>query len=182
MVQRGHAVRVTTRSEQGRAEIEAIGAECWIGTPDRLATLRGSLQNVTILCWMLAGAHGPAEQLAALQGSRLEFFLGQAIDTTARGLIYDAWPVAVAEAETGTGPLTRTGATTAAAIGDPEMRVTPQMLAEGRRIFDSLTQLNSMPAVVLEAPSEGEDGEGDPQERWVLAACAAADSLLGGGR
>jgi hypothetical protein len=172
MVQRGHAVRVTTRSEQGRAEIEAIGAECWIGTPDRLATLRGSLHNVTILCWMLAGAHGSAEQLAALHGSRLEFFLGQAIDTTARGLIYDASPVAEAEPVAGA---------PAAVAGDAETRVTCQMLAEGRRIFDSLTRLNSMPAVVLEAPSEGDGGKGDPQERWVLAACAAADSLLGGG-
>jgi hypothetical protein len=86
----GHAVRATTRSEAGRAAIEAGGAECWIGTPDRLATLRGALENVTIACWLLAAATGPEEQVRALHSSRLEFFLGQAIDTTVRGVVYEA--------------------------------------------------------------------------------------------
>lgn len=86
----GYAVRITTRSEDGRAAIEAAGAECWVGTPDRLATLRGSLENVTILCWLLGTAAGSHEELQALHGSRLEFFLTQAIDTTVRGFLYEA--------------------------------------------------------------------------------------------
>ncbi|HLB21914.1 MAG TPA: hypothetical protein VK605_07365, partial [Solirubrobacteraceae bacterium] len=79
MVQQGHALRVTTRSDAGRAAIEATGAECWIGTPDRLATLRGALDNVTVACWMLAGASGDRQEVAALHASRLRFFLSQAI-------------------------------------------------------------------------------------------------------
>lgn len=86
----GYAVRVTTREERGRAAIEAAGAECWVGTPDRLATLRGALENVTILCWMLATASGPPHELDALHGSRLELFMTQAIDTTVRGVVYEA--------------------------------------------------------------------------------------------
>jgi uncharacterized protein YbjT (DUF2867 family) len=86
----GHAVRVTTRSESGRAAIEASGAECWIGTPDRLATLRSALENVTIVCWLLASAVGTSEQLRALHGPRLEFFASQTIDTTVRGFVYEA--------------------------------------------------------------------------------------------
>jgi hypothetical protein len=86
----GYAVRITTRSEHARAAIEAAGAECWVGTPDRLATLRGSLENVSILCWLLATAAGSAEELQALHGSRLELFLTQAIDTTVRGFVYEA--------------------------------------------------------------------------------------------
>ena len=58
LVGEGHAVRITTRTEAGRAAIEATGAECWIGTPERLATLRGALESVTIVCWLLAGAGG----------------------------------------------------------------------------------------------------------------------------
>ncbi len=85
----GHAVRITTRSEGGRAAIEAVGAECWVGTPDRLATLRGSLDGVTIACWLLATAQGPQDELAALFTTRLELFLTQAIDTTVRGVIYE---------------------------------------------------------------------------------------------
>jgi hypothetical protein len=90
MLQKGHAVRITTRSEDGRAAIEAAGAECWIGTPDRLATLRGALDSVTVLCWLLGTATGPADELSALHGARLEYFMTQAIDTTVRGVVYEA--------------------------------------------------------------------------------------------
>jgi uncharacterized protein YbjT (DUF2867 family) len=85
----GHALRITTRSEQGRGAIESLGAECWIGTPDRLATLRGALDGVTVACWLLGTATGPPEQLQALHTTRLELFLTQAIDTTVRGLVYE---------------------------------------------------------------------------------------------
>ncbi len=150
MVQEGHAVRISTRTEAGRGAIEQVGGECWIGTPDRLATLRGSLENVTIACWMLARAHGPRDELAALHGSRLEFFLGQAIDTTVRGLLYDA-------------------------SSAPGSAVSAQTLAGGEQIFRSLTELNSIPAVVL-------DGEGSDEESWITQAGAAVSSLLGGAR
>jgi len=86
----GHAVRIVTRTESGRAAIEAAGAECLIGTPDRLLTLRGALDGVTIACWLLATARGPREQVRALHGSRLQAFVGQAIDTTMRGFVYEA--------------------------------------------------------------------------------------------
>jgi hypothetical protein len=86
----GHAVRITTRSESGRAAIEAAGAECWIGTPDRIASLRYALENVTLAGWLLGTASGAGEQIAALHGSRLEFFCSQTIDTTVRGLLYEA--------------------------------------------------------------------------------------------
>jgi uncharacterized protein YbjT (DUF2867 family) len=86
----GHAVRISTRGESGRAAIEATGAECWVGTPDRLASLRGALDAVAILCWMLGSAVGTEEELAALYGPRLELFLTQAIDTTVRGIVYES--------------------------------------------------------------------------------------------
>ena len=90
----GHAVRISTREERGRAAIEACGAECWVGTPDRLASMRGALEGVSILCWLLAGATGSPEALRELHTARLRFFLTQAIDTTVRGVVY----------ETGTNP------------------------------------------------------------------------------
>ncbi len=91
----GHAVRITTRGEPGRAAIEGLGAECWIGTPDRLATLRGSLDGVAVACWLLGTAVGSAEDLAALYTTRLELFLTQAIDTTVRGVVYEPASMAV---------------------------------------------------------------------------------------
>lgn len=88
--ERGHAVRGTTRTEAGRAAIEAAGAEAWIGDPDRIATISYALDGVTILCWLMGSADGPAEKLAALHGSRLRMLLERTIDTTVRGLLYEA--------------------------------------------------------------------------------------------
>ncbi|HEX3520344.1 MAG TPA: hypothetical protein VHT29_15025 [Solirubrobacteraceae bacterium] len=125
LVAYGHAVRLTTRSENGRAAIEQAGAECWIGTPDRLATLRGALDSVTILCWMLGSAVGSEEELRALYTTRLELFLTQAIDTTVRGFIYEA----------------RGG-------------VGAELLAEGERTVHTMTERSSIPAAVLDADPE----------------------------
>ncbi len=183
MVEQGHAVRATTRGEAGRAAIEATGAECWIGTPDRLATLRGALENVTVACWMLACARGSDEQIAPLHCSRLEFFLSQAIDTTARGLIYDAWAVPGGA-----------GGVDASAVDAG--RPTVEMLAGGARIFRSLTELNAIPAVVLggegERPGGAEGrgagaqgvalGRGSDDAAWIAAADDAVATLLGGDR
>jgi hypothetical protein len=124
MVGEGHAVRITTRSDAGRAAIEAAGGQCWIGTPDRLATLRGALDGVTILCWLMATATGTDAQLQALHGDRLRFFLTQAIDTTVRGLIYEA----------------RARADERGAL-----------LAEGERTVREVTARNAIPAAFLTA-------------------------------
>jgi hypothetical protein len=88
LVGEGHAVRVVTRSEERRGEIEAAGGECWIGDPDRIGSLRYALANVTVLVWALGTASGPdAEQL---HGSRLEMMLERTVDTMVRGVIYEA--------------------------------------------------------------------------------------------
>jgi len=84
----GHAVRVVTRSEGRRAAIEAAGGECVIGDPDRIGSLRYALDNVTLLLWLLGTATGP--NVADLHGSRWEMMLWRTIDTTVRGVVYEA--------------------------------------------------------------------------------------------
>ena len=49
----GHAVRIATRREARREQIEAAGAACLIADPDRIGTLRYALDNVTLLLWLL---------------------------------------------------------------------------------------------------------------------------------
>src|SRR5580658_447048 len=122
LVDDGHAVRITTRGEAGRAAIEEVGAECWIGTPDRIASLRYALEGVTIACWLLGSACGDEATLAALHGTRLEFFLQQTIDTTVRGLLYEA-------------------------AGS----VAPAALAAGRELAVRRAAYNAIPLRVLEA-------------------------------
>jgi len=127
MVAAGHAVRVSTRTEAGREAIEAAGAECWLGTPNRLATLRSALDSVTILCWLLGSAVGAAQELSELHTDRLRFFLTQAIDTTVRGFVYEA-------------------------RGTPQ-----ELLLEGREIARELAERNAIPTRFLNMdPNDGE--------------------------
>jgi hypothetical protein len=118
----GHAVRVVTRSPGRRAAIAAVGAEYWSGDPDRLGTLRGALEGVTVACWLLGTASGTEEQVRALHGARLGAFLGSAIDTTVRGVLYEA-----------------AGA------------VPPAALVEGERTACAIASRNALPLAVLRA-------------------------------
>jgi hypothetical protein len=86
----GHAVRVVTRTDARDPDILAVGAEPWRGDPDRVGTLRYALDNVTLLLWLLGTATGDDEQVAALHGSRLEMMLERTVDTTVRGVVYEA--------------------------------------------------------------------------------------------
>jgi hypothetical protein len=121
--QQGHAARVVTRAEGRRGSIEAAGAECWIGDPDRLGTLRGALEGVTIACWLLGSATGPEEQLRALHGARLRAFVGHVVDTTVRGFLYEA----------------------------AGSSVPADALVEGERIVCETARENSIPLVLLRA-------------------------------
>jgi hypothetical protein len=90
LVTDGHAVRGTSRNPGNAGAIESVGAEAWVGDPDRVVTLSRALEHVTIACILLGSATGPPEQLAALHGSRLEMLLTRMLDTTVRGIVYEA--------------------------------------------------------------------------------------------
>jgi hypothetical protein len=122
----GHALRITTRSQSARAAIEQSGAECWVGTPDRLATLRGALDGVTIACWLLGSAHGSDAQLLELHTRRLGFFLTQMIDTTVRGFVYEARGTSTPAAALAAGEHTVTRLAAHNAIPLAFLRVDPQ--------------------------------------------------------
>jgi uncharacterized protein YbjT (DUF2867 family) len=86
----GHAVRATTRDPARRAEIEAAGAEAFVGDPDRVATLASALDHVGVACVLLGSAVGTNEQLTALHTTRLDMLLDRMLDTTIRGIVYEA--------------------------------------------------------------------------------------------
>jgi uncharacterized protein YbjT (DUF2867 family) len=90
LIDHGHAVRGTTRDPGRRRSIEQCGAEAVVGDPDRVATLAGALEHVTVACVLLGSASGSPAQLAALHGSRLEMLLARMIDSTVRGIVYEA--------------------------------------------------------------------------------------------
>lgn len=86
----GHAVSGTTRDPRKAQLIEASGATAVVGDPDRLATLAGAFDHVSIVCLLLGSATGTPEQLAELHGPRLEMLLARMLDTTVRGIVYEA--------------------------------------------------------------------------------------------
>ena len=90
LIAAGQAVRGTTRDPVRRTEIEAAGAEAVIGDPDVVATLARSLDHVTVACVLLGSAAGSPEAQAALHGPRLEMLLTRMLDTTVRGVVYEA--------------------------------------------------------------------------------------------
>ncbi|MGH2872476.1 MAG: NAD(P)H-binding protein [Solirubrobacteraceae bacterium] len=87
---RGHQVRATTRDPARVAEIEAAGAEAFIGDPERVATLGPALAQAGVTCLLLGSARGSDRQLQALHGPRLAMLLERTIDTTVRGVVYEA--------------------------------------------------------------------------------------------
>jgi uncharacterized protein YbjT (DUF2867 family) len=90
LVARGHAVRGTTRHADGVAAIEAVGAEPFVGDPDVVGTLTPALEQVTVACVLLGSAAGPPARLAALHSTRLDMLLTKMVDTTVRGIVYEA--------------------------------------------------------------------------------------------
>lgn len=72
------------------AEIEEAGAEAVLADPDRLATLVGALDHVGVAIVLLGSAGGDREAVVALHGPRLEALLIKLLDTTIRGVVYEA--------------------------------------------------------------------------------------------
>jgi nucleoside-diphosphate-sugar epimerase len=82
----GHAVRGTTRSSDRLGAIEAAGIVGVVADPDRLGTIMGQLEGVTVVCWLMGTATGAPE----LHGPRLETLLERLVDTPVRGIVYEA--------------------------------------------------------------------------------------------
>jgi uncharacterized protein YbjT (DUF2867 family) len=86
LIAHGHAVRGTTRDPANRGAIEAAGAEAVIADPDRVVTLAPAFEHVGVVYVLL----GSARADPALHGTRLEMLLHKLVDTTVRGIVYEA--------------------------------------------------------------------------------------------
>jgi hypothetical protein len=87
--ERGHAVRATSRNAARAPEIQAAGAEPFIGDPDRVATIWPAFAQVGVTCVLLGSATGTPEALQALHSTRLDMLMEKMIDTTSRGVVYE---------------------------------------------------------------------------------------------
>jgi threonine dehydrogenase-like Zn-dependent dehydrogenase len=85
LVAEGHVVRGTSRDPGRLQGIEAAGAEATQADPDRLATMMGAIEGVSVVCWLM----GTARDADPLHGPRLESMLEHIVDTHVRGLVYE---------------------------------------------------------------------------------------------
>jgi hypothetical protein len=58
--------------------------------PDRVVTLVPAFEHATVAFILLGSAHGAPEAVQALHGTRLEMLLTKMLDTTIRGIVYQA--------------------------------------------------------------------------------------------
>lgn len=88
LVDAGHAVRGTTRDRTRFDAIAAAGAEPFEADPDRIATLMDAFAQTTIVAWLLGSATGA--NAADLHDGRLRMLTEKVVDTSVRGLVYEA--------------------------------------------------------------------------------------------
>jgi nucleoside-diphosphate-sugar epimerase len=118
----GWQVRGTTRRREHVESIEAAGIEPALADPDRVGTVLESIEDVTVVAWLLGSARAGPEVLAAIHGPRLERLLEELVDTPVRGFVYEA-----------------------------EGTVEPGTLEEGRRIVRAASERWRIPVEVLDA-------------------------------
>jgi uncharacterized protein YbjT (DUF2867 family) len=85
----GWAVRGTSRDAEGLAAIEAAGIEPARADPERPATILDLVDDVAVVIWLLGSVTGPAEEVAAIHGPRLEALLERLVETPVRGFVYE---------------------------------------------------------------------------------------------
>jgi uncharacterized protein YbjT (DUF2867 family) len=89
LLEEGWAVRGTSRGEEGLAAIEAAGIEPARADPEKPATILDLVDDVAVVLWLLGSATGPADEVAAIHGPRLESLLERFVETPVRGFIYE---------------------------------------------------------------------------------------------
>jgi hypothetical protein len=88
LVEAGHEVRGTSRSQEGLAPIQAAGLDAVQADPDRLGTLLAQLPGVSAVCWLMGSARDPGAD--AVHGPRWQSMLDKLVDTPVRGAVYEA--------------------------------------------------------------------------------------------
>lgn len=90
LLERGWAVRGTSRDPVRRERLAELGIEPAAADPDRVGSIVELLGDVTVVVWALGSASGPGDRAAALHRERLPSALEKLVDTPVRGVVYEA--------------------------------------------------------------------------------------------
>lgn len=88
-MEQGWAVRGTTRRADAAGGIEAAGIEAAVADPLMLGTVTDLVADVGVVVWLLGSASGSAEEVAAVNGDRLESLMAHLVDTPVRGFVLE---------------------------------------------------------------------------------------------
>jgi uncharacterized protein YbjT (DUF2867 family) len=89
LLEEGWAVRGTSRDEESLVAIEEAGIEPARADPEKPATILELVDDVAVVIWLLGNATGPADEVAAIHGPRLESLLERFVETPVRGFVYE---------------------------------------------------------------------------------------------
>jgi len=89
LLDRGWAVRGTSRREAGLEAIAAAGIEPAPADPDRAGTILDHVGDVAVVAWLLGSASGSATEVAAVNDLRLESLLAKLVDSPVRGFVFE---------------------------------------------------------------------------------------------
>jgi nucleoside-diphosphate-sugar epimerase len=101
LLERGWAVRGSSRSRGRLDRIADAGIEPVLADPDRVGSIVELLADVTVLAWLPAAALSDPEALQRLNGERLGSLLEKLVDTPVRGVVYVAPPASDAGSDPG---------------------------------------------------------------------------------
>ena len=85
----GWQVRGTSRTQAGLDAVAAAGIEAARADPDRAGSVLELVDDVAVVVWALGSATGAPDEVAAVNGPRLERVLEHLVDTPVRGFVYD---------------------------------------------------------------------------------------------
>jgi uncharacterized protein YbjT (DUF2867 family) len=139
LLEEGWAVRGTSRDEEGLVAIEEAGIEPARADPEKPATILDLVDDVAVVIWLLANATGPANEVAAIHGPRLESLLERFVETPVRGFVYEG-------------------------VGT----VDPKLLAAGAELARNAERTWHIPVAVTETPREHGPAWVEELERLTL--------------
>jgi uncharacterized protein YbjT (DUF2867 family) len=90
LLERGWAVRGTSRREEGLAAIEAAGIEPALADPAQPGTILDLVGDVATVVWLLGSAGGQPAEVEAIHGARLERVLERLVETPVRKFVYES--------------------------------------------------------------------------------------------
>jgi hypothetical protein len=87
----GYPVRTVSGADPSQAiRHQVYGVEHFVADPERPGTLKAALEHVSVACWLFGSASDTSPGVTLLNGRHLKRFLHHTVDSSVRGIVYEA--------------------------------------------------------------------------------------------